>query len=158
MRTIILLVALALPHSASSFVSELASGLRLRTGLRPRPAVRALTPQSASTSPLPASICRPVPRGTLLAIRTVAEQLIVTDGTDSFFASRLIFQSVHDHGDYSKITAFSALPRQRKPCTTPLIVQEAERMSVPRVQARRLPSPRKCCYLARRVTLDWWTC
>jgi len=83
MRTILLLVALALPYSASSFVSELASGLRLRTGLRPRPAVRALTPQ-------------------------MAEQLIVTDGTDSFFASRLVFQSVHDHGDYSKITAFSS--------------------------------------------------
>jgi len=32
----------------------------------------------------------------------------VTDGTDSFFASRLVFQSVHDQGDYSKITAFSS--------------------------------------------------
>ena len=38
---------------------------------------------------------------------TVAERIVVTDGTDSFYGSRSIFQVLHNVGDFSKITAFS---------------------------------------------------
>jgi len=37
----------------------------------------------------------------------MAEQVIVTDGSDSFYTSRLIFQALHDYGDFAAITAFS---------------------------------------------------
>eukprot|EP00316_Scyphosphaera_apsteinii_P023974 CAMPEP_0119312112 /NCGR_PEP_ID=MMETSP1333-20130426/25088_1 /TAXON_ID=418940 /ORGANISM="Scyphosphaera apsteinii, Strain RCC1455" /LENGTH=341 /DNA_ID=CAMNT_0007316673 /DNA_START=179 /DNA_END=1204 /DNA_ORIENTATION=+ len=37
----------------------------------------------------------------------MAESIIVTDGTDSFYGSRSVFQYLHDFGDYSTITACS---------------------------------------------------
>ena len=52
------------------------------------------------------------PRGRTAAARAtalrMAETAVVTDGTDSFYGSRTIFQMLHDHGDFSKITAFSS--------------------------------------------------
>jgi len=38
----------------------------------------------------------------------MAEQVVVTDGTDSFYSSRLIFQSLHDFGGFATITAFGS--------------------------------------------------
>lgn len=39
---------------------------------------------------------------------SMAEQLVLTDGTDSFFASRSAVQALYDFGDFSKITALSS--------------------------------------------------
>lgn len=39
---------------------------------------------------------------------SMAETLVVTDGTDSFYGSRAIFQSLFDYGEFAKITAFSS--------------------------------------------------
>jgi hypothetical protein len=36
----------------------------------------------------------------------VAESVVVTDGTDSFYGSRTLFQFLHDFGEFDKITAF----------------------------------------------------
>lgn len=38
----------------------------------------------------------------------MAETVVVTDGTDSFFGSRSVFQVLHDAGDFSSLTAFSS--------------------------------------------------
>ena len=49
------------------------------------------------------------PRG---ASRAAAVQMagtcLITDGTDSFFGSRTIFQALHDFGDFEKQIAFSS--------------------------------------------------
>jgi len=36
----------------------------------------------------------------------MAESVVVTDGTDSFYGSRTLFQFLHDFGEFDKITAF----------------------------------------------------
>ena len=36
------------------------------------------------------------------------KQILVTDGTDSFYNTRTVFQSLHTHGDFQKITAHSS--------------------------------------------------
>lgn len=41
-------------------------------------------------------------------VQMMAGKLVITDGTDSFYGSRAIFQFVYDFGDYDKITAFSS--------------------------------------------------
>jgi hypothetical protein len=38
----------------------------------------------------------------------MAGKVVVTDGTSSFYESRGIFQSLHDHGDFSGIEAYSS--------------------------------------------------
>lgn len=38
----------------------------------------------------------------------MAESIVVTDGSGSFYSSRTVFQILHDFGDYSSITASSA--------------------------------------------------
>ena len=38
----------------------------------------------------------------------MAGKVVVTDGTSSFYESRGIFQSLHDHGDFSAIEAYSS--------------------------------------------------
>lgn len=38
----------------------------------------------------------------------MAESLVVTDGTDSFYESRGVFQTLFDFGDYDRITALSS--------------------------------------------------
>ena len=38
----------------------------------------------------------------------------MTDGTDSFFGSRTFFQVLHDHGDFSAITAFGSSTSESK--------------------------------------------
>jgi len=42
------------------------------------------------------------------ASATMAGTVVVTDGTDSFYGSRAVFQTLFDYGDYDKITAFSS--------------------------------------------------
>lgn len=37
----------------------------------------------------------------------MGQQVVVTDGTDSFYATRTVFQALYDHGDFDKITALS---------------------------------------------------
>jgi len=44
----------------------------------------------------------------LAAAPLMAETVLVTDSTDSFYGSRSLFQSLFDHGDYSKVVAFSS--------------------------------------------------
>ncbi len=39
---------------------------------------------------------------------------IVTDGTNSFYSSRMIFQTLHDHGEFTKLTAFSSSVAEAK--------------------------------------------
>jgi len=43
-----------------------------------------------------------------LAAPVLAETAVVTDGTDSFFGSRTVFQTLFDNGDFSSLTAFSS--------------------------------------------------
>ena len=53
----------------------------------------------------------PTTRGATAARRAVSplmKQALITDGTDSFFGSRTIFQFMHDFGDYSSLIAFSS--------------------------------------------------
>ena len=55
---------------------------------------------------------RPAPRRLLVpqprAAADMSESIVVTDGTDSFYASRGLFQLLHDHGAFDKITACSS--------------------------------------------------
>mmetsp|Transcript_37188 Transcript_37188/g.110643 ORF Transcript_37188/g.110643 Transcript_37188/m.110643 type:complete len:371 (-) Transcript_37188:207-1319(-) len=55
---------------------------------------------------------RPAPRRLLVpqrhAVSLMSESIVVTDGTDSFYASRGLFQLLHDHGAFDKITACSS--------------------------------------------------
>ena len=51
-----------------------------------------------------ATVTRPM-RGTALLM---ADSVVVTDGTDSFFGSRGVFQAIFDHGDFGRITALSS--------------------------------------------------
>jgi len=44
----------------------------------------------------------------------MASSVVITDGTDSFFGSRTIFQSVHDFGDFEKIIAFGSSTAESK--------------------------------------------
>ena len=44
----------------------------------------------------------------------MAGKVVVTDGTDSFFSSRSVFQTLHDYGDFDKITAFSTSIKEAK--------------------------------------------
>ena len=84
------LVALSatLPFASSAFQASLAAG-------RP-PAGRAAVLRRASAPPL------------------MSEKVVVTDGTDSFFQSRMIFQYLHDFGDFSRVTAFSSSVTEAK--------------------------------------------
>ena len=41
------------------------------------------------------------------AVLRMAESVVVTDGTGSFSGSRMVFQFLHDYGDYEKIVAFA---------------------------------------------------
>lgn len=53
-----------------------------------------------------------IPMRTIHAARgsgcMMAGKIVVTDGTDSFYESRGIFQMLHDHSDFSAITAYSS--------------------------------------------------
>lgn len=44
----------------------------------------------------------------------MGEQVVVTDGSDSFYGSRTVFQSLFDHGDFEKITALSTSVAEAK--------------------------------------------
>ena len=50
----------------------------------------------------------------LAAAPLMAETVLVTDGTDSFYGSRTLFQTLFDHGDYSKVVAFSSSVAEAK--------------------------------------------
>ena len=52
----------------------------------------------------PAHASRPS-RGASAAVMMSGGKIVVTDGTDSFFSSRTIFQMLHDFGDFASITA-----------------------------------------------------
>ena len=39
---------------------------------------------------------------------------VITDGTDSFYGSRTIFQAIYDHGDFERLTAFSSSIKEAK--------------------------------------------
>jgi hypothetical protein len=44
----------------------------------------------------------------------MSDVAVVTDGSGSFFGSRTIFQQLHDHGEFSKIVAFSSSTAEAK--------------------------------------------
>lgn len=56
----------------------------------------------------PAARGRPTVRHTRTSPCVMAGKVVVTDGTDSFYSSRTIFQMLHDFGDFTSITASSS--------------------------------------------------
>ena len=77
----------------------------------------------------------------------MAGKVIVTDGSgDNFYASRTVFQMLHDFGDFSAITV-----RHVGASLPTAVLSPAAHLRVPcgRRQAHRLRMPRRCCCRGR---------
>ena len=110
------------------------SFVTLAVGLQAgRPALRAPRPLRASR----AGVCV-----------VMSGKVVVTDGTDSFYGSRTIFQMLHDYGDYSAIVVRARAPRVAHGRTAHAVVPPRRR------RARLCPTPRRCCCRAPQGTAD----
>ena len=82
----------------------------MRTSFITAAAIALLAPAARSSFVAPplkgraASAARGARGSTVL----MAGNCVVTDGTDSFYSSRTLFQMLHDHAEYERITAFSS--------------------------------------------------